>query len=125
MASQQNVGSMAFILGVLIAVVAGIIAVALSGVPGIEYVPLILVLLGLVVGFLNIKDKQIDSFLIAAIALTLLASVGGYLNTLDAVTIALGTYLVTILGYIGVFVAPAALVVALKSIYRLARSPQV
>ena len=115
----QTIGSWAFILGVIIAIVGG----AVGGYV-IEYAPwivLALVILGLVVGFINIGQKEVNDFLIAAIALTLVG-IGGSAAQLSTIP-AIGAVVQAIVGNIVVFVAPAALVVALKSVYSLAKSP--
>jgi len=119
MASQQQIGSYAFIVGVLLAVIVGVLSAAGSqsmlGEFGL-WIPLILVILGVVVGVLNIKDKEIDKFLIASIALIGLAATAGGLSQVPIV----GMYLVGIVQNIAVFVAPAALIVAVKAIKGMA-----
>ncbi|MBM3303598.1 MAG: hypothetical protein FJY76_00745, partial [Candidatus Aenigmarchaeota archaeon] len=64
---SQKVGGWAFILGVVIAILAGLASTFAAMYSG--YVLLVLVILGLIVGFLNIKDKEVVNFLIVAIAL--------------------------------------------------------
>lgn len=120
--SSQTVGSWAFILGVVIAIIAGIVA----GVVGLEtftagIITLILVILGLIVGFLNINEKEVTNFLIAAIALIAVGTAN--LGSVNFVIPVLGTVLQALVLNIAVFVAPAALVVSLKAIHKLSRSP--
>ncbi|MBT4597225.1 MAG: hypothetical protein HOC95_04580, partial [Candidatus Diapherotrites archaeon] len=79
--ASQKIGSYAFLLGVIIALIAGIVAAAdaimgsamLAGSAG--WIALVLVILGLIVGFLNIKDKHITDFLIATIAVAMIGLV--------------------------------------------------
>jgi hypothetical protein len=113
----QKLGGWAFVLGVLIAVVAGLAAGAVTAYAG--WIALALVVLGLVVGFLNIGAKEVNDFLIAAIALSALAISAAGLNVIPYV----GAYLVGMVQNVAAFVAPAALVVALKAIYALAKEP--
>jgi len=105
---DTKIGSWAFILGVLISIVAGLI-------PAWQTTTLVwvLVLLGLVVGFLNITAKETTEFLIATVALLIIGSAGAIP--------ALGVVILSILANIVAFVAPAALIVALKSIWTLAQ----
>lgn len=113
--SASKVGDWAFIIGAVLAILAGFI-------PSIPQVLLILAILGLVVGFINVTGKETTAFLVAAIAL-LTAGAGGsiILQEIQAVPVTLfATYIGAILGNIVAFVAPAALVVALKEIYALA-----
>ncbi len=113
---SQRIGGWAFILGVVIAIIAGLAAGALDVVTA-GYVTLVLVILGLIVGFLNIGDKDVTGFLIAAIALMAVGTAN-----LSAIPY-IGVFLSAMVMNIAAFVAPAALVVALKEVYNLARSP--
>lgn len=119
MANLQKVGSWAFLLGVIIAILAGVGIAAMAGQEIAQWVPLVLVILGLVVGFLNISDKEVQAFLLAGIALIAVGIPGSALSTIPMV----GEYLVGILGAISVFAAPAVLVVALKAFYNLSKTP--
>ena len=119
---DQKIGSWAFIIGVVIAVVTGIaigLMPAVSGETWVNYVPLILVILGLIVGFLNIGDKEVMPFLIASVALVMVGTVAE-LGTIPV----FGIVFAKIVNYIAVFAAPAALVVALLEFYRLAVTPK-
>lgn len=113
-ASNTRAGRYAFIAGVLLAIIVGFYS---DMEPNVRFgVSIVLVSLGLLVGLLNITAEETVPFLVAAIAL-----MGG--NTIVAVAVVpgkLGIILSSILSYIGLFVAPAALVVALKTIYTLA-----
>ena len=119
--SLQAVGSWAFLLGVFIAFVTG----ALLSKPINPTVTSFLVLLGTIVGLLNVTTKEINSFLVASVSLVLVAglgsnvvsSVGGMING-----VSIGVYLSSILDSILIFVVPATIVVALKSIFSLAET---
>jgi len=112
----EKIGGWAFILGVVIAIIAGLASGALDAVSA-GYVTLALVVLGLIVGFLNIGDKEVNDFLIAAIAVVLL----GTANL--AVIPLIGIFLASMVLNVAAFVAPAALVVALKAVYALSSKP--
>jgi len=120
---DQRVGAWAFILGVIVAIIAGIVAATVAATSA--WVVLLLVILGLIVGFLNIGDKQITGFLIAAIALMVLGATSGttVLSELNTLIVGLGTLVNAILVNIAIFVAPAALVVALKEVINLSKAP--
>jgi len=106
---NEQIGGWAFIIGLVIAVLAGLVTVP-------DYLSTwVLVILGLIVGFLNIGDKETTGFLIATIALL---SVGG--AGLSAIP-TIGTYLESVLTFVVVFVAPAAVVVAVKQVYNIAK----
>ncbi len=121
MVNQQKLGSWAFLVGIIIAIVVGAAAVAAVEIPGVEYAPLVTVVLGLIVGFVNIADKEVQDFLIAGIALIAVGIPGAALSTIPY----LGEYLVSILEAISMFAAPAVLVVALKAFYNLSKEPTI
>lgn len=114
--ASQKVGGWAFILGVVIAIIAGLASTFAALYSG--YVLLVLVVLGLIVGFLNIKDKEVVNFLIAAIALMAVGTAN--LVSINMAIPMLGTLVQGIVQNVAAFVAPAALVVALKEVYNIA-----
>lgn len=125
MAVEDKYGEWAFLLGVILAVVVGLFSSQLgSNIIGIVYG--VLVLLGLVVGFLNIREKEINSFLIAAIALLLAAN--SWQPVTDIFTTIMGevgsalivNWIRGFFGALVAFISPAAFIVALKAIYNLA-----
>lgn len=109
---HHKVGHYAFIGGVLLAVVSALLQLTHS------VVVLALVVLGLVVGFLNITARETTEFLVAAIALVVAGSAN--LIVLNTLFNPLGSTLHAVLTHIKVFVAPAAVVVALKAVKQLA-----
>jgi len=119
----QKLGSYAFLLGVIVAVVAGLVQVGMpammTGLAG--YVAVVLVILGLIVGFLNIKDKHITDFLVATIAVAVIGLVALNPLMVGAATDPIIQAIATIVGNIVMLVAPAALVVGLKQIRALAQ----
>ena len=98
---MSNIGKYAFLGGVALAIVMAFVSIP-SG-------ALILAALGLVVGFLNITSSESQGFLVAAIALMLTATSAGIIPEVGGVITAVTVNLVA-------FVAPAALLVALKSL---------
>ena len=119
MASNEKLGGYAFLVGAAIAIIVGALAgLGQEGLLGSvsSWIPLVLVILGIVVGFLNIKDKEVDKFLIASIALIVLAGTAGGLLVIDRAIAPLGSIFAGMAQNLAIFVAPAALIVALKSI---------
>jgi hypothetical protein len=112
-----KVGSWAFILGVIIAVIVGVF----GGVTGKDWVVGALLVLGLVVGFLNVTGRETTPFLLAAVSLVIVSGLGGDMFNASLTSAGMvGTYLKDILSSLMVFVIPATIVVALKAIYALA-----
>lgn len=113
----SKAGVWAFTLGVIVALIAGLIPVAYSGA-----VTAILVLLGILVGFLNVSDKETSSFLMATVAIMIaLFTAGSAIQSNIATLGIIGKYLWSVMSSINVFVFPATIVVAIKAIYNLAR----
>ena len=115
----SKLGQWAFIIGVVLAMAIGLFSANMEASTR-GTLSLLLVLLGLVVGFLNVTEKETVPFLVAAAALMLTATSVGTLQSID-LGVGLGNYLAGIVSQIGVFVAPGAVIVAIKAIYSLAR----
>jgi len=109
---KDKIGEWAFLIGVILAIVFGIIPA--GGMT--EILMLILVILGILVGFINIQAKETTRFLMAAIAL-LLAGTAGFGNLPWGV----GEIVSAIVLNIGLFVAPAAVIVALRSVFKVGK----
>ncbi|MBU5689719.1 MAG: hypothetical protein QXM68_00635 [Candidatus Aenigmatarchaeota archaeon] len=115
---SERYGEWAFLAGSLLALVLGLLE-GLGIIGGLgQIIPLMLVFFGLVVGLTTVTSKEIDSFLLATIAL--LAVSGIRIDRFLAGILA--NIFVYSLNNLTYFVAPAALVVALKSIYKIASS---
>lgn len=112
--SLQSIGSWAFLLGVVVAIIAGALLPDKSTTPTVTS---FLVLLGTVVGLLNVTTKETNSFLLASVSLVLVTALGG---SVVSGVVSIGQYLGSMLDSILVFVVPATIVVALKSIFALA-----
>ena len=110
----SKLGEWAFVIGVVLAILFGFIPETWEG-----QATLVLVVLGLIVGFLNITEKESTPFLVAAAALMITSSAGATLKLIPPQI--LGYFLQSAVEKIGVFVAPSAVVVALKSIQSLAK----
>lgn len=108
---DKIVGHYAFLAGIVIAIIAGIGVAALDQ----SIVAILLVVLGIVVGIMNITTEEEVSFIVACAGLMLAANVD--LSNLPV----LADILKAMLGNILLFVAPASIAVALKLVYRLAQ----
>jgi hypothetical protein len=112
-----KIGGWAFIVGVVIALVAGFIPDQYQGV-----MTAILVVVGLIVGFLNVTERETTPFLMAAVAIMIALYTAGSGIERDAAALGdIGRYLLSVMNSVNVFVFPATIVVALKAIYALAR----
>jgi len=138
MVEMEKVGEYAFIIFVVIAIIGGLyvgyvdstyrttsvidpsaysIPEDLHGILGIFQ--LILVILGIICGLITITEKEATAFLIAAIALAVVKGTTFLpLNYLSP----LGYMAMWIVNFIATFVAPAAIIIAIKAVWALART---
>ena len=109
--ANKDMQKWALLVGLIIAIVAAFVS--------FSWVPLILFVVGLIVGFLNIDDKETMMFLVAVIALGAIGSqsvsvlssyVGGFASTL-------GMMINNVIAFVGA----AGLVVAIKAIIAIGR----
>jgi len=85
------------------------------------YVTLAMLVLGIVVGLISITAKEVGPFLVAAIALMVTRVGLDVWEPLSKVHDVLYYWAVYILNYIVAFVAPAAVIIAVRSVWVLAR----
>jgi uncharacterized membrane protein len=118
--SKENYfGAWAFLIGVILAVGFGILSFGeLSNI-----VLAILVLLGLVVGFVNVSDKDVNQFLTAAVSLVIVSFAGlAGIRSAEIPGIAVGSLVTSTLGALLVLLVPATIVVAIKSLFSISQS---
>ena len=109
--NRSRLGEWAFIAGVILAILLGFF-------PGLDSagVSTLFLMLGIIVGIVNITKGESDHFLLASIAL-LVVGTGG-LQQIPA----LGNYFEPIFYNITSFVAPAVVLVGLKSVLEATRN---
>lgn len=115
MVKSESVGIWAFYIGLVVTLIVAIIS------PSVTYDATLLgivAILGIIVGLLNIEDKEIMTFLVASIALLLSA---GSLVTLASFIPFIGEVTVNFLQGLVVFVAPGAAIVSIKAFYNVAK----
>jgi hypothetical protein len=98
-------GFIAFLLGLVIAILAGLLA------PENPYIVMMLVLLGVLIGFLNITTKEILPLLLATIALVVVGDVFSPIKMLG-----IGSILDNMLRLLATLMAPAAVIAAVKAL---------
>jgi hypothetical protein len=105
---KTMIGSWAFLIGVILAIILGAI-----GAVG-DIIALILVILGLIVGILNVSDKETNAFLMGGTVLVIVSAFGA-----DALEIV--GFVQNILNAILIMFVPATVVVAVKSVFMIAK----
>ena len=105
------IGFVAFCLGLLLALVFGIIN-GITGADPSTWLIVTLVILGIIIGALNITSKELIPLLLASIALVV---VGGVFEPIKLLGI--GAILDNILSLISTLIAPAAVIAAVKALW--------
>jgi hypothetical protein len=107
----QLIGFFAFVAGILISLFSGIFF------PGSGAVILALVILGIIVGLLNITTRDTVPLLVAAVALVVVGTAG--FTPLDQLAKGLGTHINEIVNYLARLMAPAALIAAVRTLFNV------
>lgn len=103
------VGRWAFLIGVILAVILG----AMGPVTGSWAI--VLVIIGILVGLLNVGDSEVMPFLMSGVVLVITSALGG--NLMGNIP-----YVGTILDALLVIFVPATVIVAVKNVFNLARN---
>jgi len=107
--SGNLLGSWSFLIGVILALIVGIF-----GSPNSIVISYVLVILGVLIGLLNIADEEVHPFLISGTVLVLVSALGqSILSPISHVNAMLSSL-------VALFV-PATIIVALKHVFSLAR----
>lgn len=120
---NMKYGNIVFGVGLLIAVIMSLVVGFSSiGQTASQVVTAILIALGIVIGYLNITSQESTNFLVAAIVLVMLIGpfLGNLMQTYSFGTVGaklLGEFFKNIIG----LVVPAAIVVAIKTIFQTAK----
>ena len=120
MRSKENlIGAWGFLVGVILAIIMGIFQPSLSSQTNTILYSL-LVVSGIIVGFLNVEDKDWLNFLFAALSLVIVSGLGQQtINNIVKLSPILA-YLSSILSALLFMFIPATIIVALKSVFALA-----
>ncbi len=108
----SKIGFWAFIIGLILCIIGGFISSWASN----TAIIVILIILGLIIGLLNITAKEITLFLVATIALIVTGHVFGSITLLS-----IGEFLDRMLSLVATLMAPAAIVVAIKALWAVGK----
>ena len=121
---ENTIGAWTFLIGVILAIGIGIFTTLLPIPALIEYSPeiyVILVLIGLTVGFLNVTGKESQTFLIAGAVLVVVSKFGLESVTGTIIGIGIGDAVSSVFGALIALFAPATIIVALKTVFSIAK----
>ncbi len=106
------IGQWAFLIGVIVAVIVGLLGLAAN-----STVAIILMIIGIVVGLLNVSDKEAMPFLLSGAVLIIASYMGkGAITSVSIVD------LPGILTALMAIFVPATIIVAVKNVFSIARN---
>lgn len=122
MKSKDNlIGAWGFLIGVILAIAVGLFQPRIGESTNI-IIYSVLVVSGIIVGFLNVEDKDWLNFLFASLSLVIVSGLGQQtINNIVKLSPILA-YLNSILSALLFMFVPATIIVALKSMFALAHS---
>jgi|YelNatPaOPRAMG01_1025707.scaffolds.fasta_scaffold103682_2 di/tricarboxylate transporter len=105
---MEKIGRIVFIIGLVISVIAGFVDLGTYGLLG-------LIVLGIIVGLLNVTGEEVEKFLLGVTALMVVGiGLGSALAEVPVIANILDAFVS--------FVAGAGLIVALKEVYKITKS---
>ena len=121
---ERSIGAWAFLIGVILAVLIGL-ATTLIPIPELARFSAqiygILVVLGLIVGAMNVSGKDSQTFLIAGAILVVVSKFGMESVTGSLIGIGIGDAVTSIFSALLALFVPATIIVALKMVFSLAK----
>ncbi len=108
------IASWAFLVGVLLAIIAGILSAFNIATLNDSTLMLTLVIIGLIVGLFNVTNKETTPFLISGTCLVIISFFG--LNL-----IAISLLSAILFALLGIFI-PATIIVAIKNVFSIAKN---
>jgi len=123
--SKENLlGAWAFLIGVVLAVIIGL-GTSLIPIPQLttysSTIYAILVILGLTIGFINVKSKDSQTFMIAGTVLVVVSKFGMDAVTGSLIGIGIGNIVTTTFAALLALFVPATIIVALKTVFGIAK----
>ncbi len=121
--SRENyIGAVAFLMGVILAIVIGLSTILSSSL--LQYnaqIYAVLVILGIIVGYFNIRAGESQTFLWAGAVLVIVSRFGMDSVTGSLLGIGIGPTVTSIFGALLALFVPATIVVALKTVFSIAK----
>ena len=127
----KKIGSWLFLLGVIIAILVGLVVGADWYTDPDAYVAALLAVLGFVVGILsffaigNISEEKVPTFLIAALILVMIGAASNGAAWTFGTWTGIQPYFYNITNYLFVFAAPAAGLLAIRAIWDAGKTEEI
>lgn len=121
---ENSIGAWAFLIGVILAILIGL-STTLISIPTLTaysaQIYAILLILGIIVGFVNVTSKDSQTFMIAGAILVIVSKFGMESVTGSLIGIGVGDTVSSIFAALLVLFVPATIVVALKTVFSIAK----
>jgi len=122
---ENTLGAWAFLIGVILAILIGITSSTLIPIPTLakysSSIYAILAILGIIVGFMNVTNKDSQTFLIAGAVLVIVSKMGMDSVTGSLIGIGVGNVMTSVFGALLALFVPATIIVALKTVFGIAK----
>jgi len=123
-ARENLVGAWAFFAGLVIAILVGIFTAIIPQISILNtFVLILLALLGITVGYF-VAEKDVQTFLLASVSLVIVSYMGisGLILSAAVTGINIGVFASSLLQSLLALFVPATIVVALKTVFSIAKS---
>jgi hypothetical protein len=121
---ENSLGAWAFLIGVVLAIIVGLSTSSFLSLSSITRYSAqiygILVIIGLVIGFLNVTSKDSQTFMLSGAILVVVSKFGMESVTGSLIGIGIGDVVTSIFGALLALFVPATIVVALKTVFSIA-----
>ncbi len=121
---ENSVGAWAFLVGVILALLIGL-STTLISIPTLTIysaqIYAILLILGIIVGFVNVASKDSQTFMLAGAILVIVSKFGMESVTGSLIGIGVGDTVSSVFAALLVLFVPATIVVALKTVFSIAK----
>ena len=120
---ENTIGAWAFLIGLVLEIVIGI-STSLVSIPFLTrfnaQIYGILVLMGIIVGFMNVTGRDSQTFLIAGVVLVIVSKFGMESVTGSLIGVGINDFMSSIFGALLALFVPATIIVALKTVFGIA-----
>mgnify|MGYP001562413618 FL=1 len=122
---ENDIGARAFLIGVVLAIIIGIASSTLIRIQVIadynDAIYAILIILGIIVGFMNVTGKDSQTFMIAGAILVIVSRFGMESISGSLIGIGISEIFSSVFRALLVLFVPATIIVALKTVFSIAR----
>lgn len=122
---ENSIGAWAFLIGVVLAVVIGISTSSFLSIESITshsaQIYAVLVILGIIVGFVGVTGKESQTFLIAGAVVVIVSKFGMESVTGSLIGIGVGDVASSTFAALLALFVPATIIVALKAVFSIAK----